>query len=91
MIETASKDPLFEFDILQVDVARWLGIGERGTRGAVNLDGPLTRSPTTASPVRCRANRGRAAIDVSTERVFGRDSTGVIGYRTPMQSVRGRR
>jgi len=32
MIETASKDPLFEFDILQVDVARWLDIGQRGTR-----------------------------------------------------------
>lgn len=32
MIETASKEPLFEFDILQVDVARWLDIGQRGTR-----------------------------------------------------------
>jgi hypothetical protein len=32
MIETASKDPIFEFDILQVDVARWLDIGQRGTR-----------------------------------------------------------
>jgi hypothetical protein len=32
MIETAAKDPIFEFDILQVDVARWLDIGQRGTR-----------------------------------------------------------
>ena len=32
MIETTAKDPLFEFDILQVDVARWLDIGQRGTR-----------------------------------------------------------
>ena len=32
MIETASKDPIFEFDIRQVDVARWLDIGQRGTR-----------------------------------------------------------
>jgi hypothetical protein len=32
MIETASEDPIFEFDILQVDVARWLDIGQRGTR-----------------------------------------------------------
>jgi hypothetical protein len=32
MIETTSKDPLFEFDILRVDVARWLDIGQRGTR-----------------------------------------------------------
>jgi len=32
MIETASHDPLFAFDILQVDVARWLDIGQPGTR-----------------------------------------------------------
>jgi hypothetical protein len=32
MIETTSKDPLFEFDIEQVDVARWLDIGQTGTR-----------------------------------------------------------
>jgi hypothetical protein len=32
MIETVSEDPLFEFDILRVDVARWLDIGQRGTR-----------------------------------------------------------
>src|SRR5215470_6767916 len=32
MIETVSEDPLFEFDIVQVDVARWLDIGQRGTR-----------------------------------------------------------
>lgn len=32
MIETASKDPIFEFDIVRVDVARWLDIGQRGTR-----------------------------------------------------------
>ena len=31
MIETVSKDPIFEFDILQVDVARWLDIGQPGT------------------------------------------------------------
>jgi hypothetical protein len=31
MIETASRDPIFEFDILRVDVARWLDIGQRGT------------------------------------------------------------
>lgn len=32
MIESASADPLFEFDLIQVDVARWLDIGQRGTR-----------------------------------------------------------
>ena len=32
MIETVSKDPVFEFDIVRVDVAMWLGIGQRGTR-----------------------------------------------------------
>jgi hypothetical protein len=30
MIESASRDPLFEFDILRVDVVRWLDIGQRG-------------------------------------------------------------
>jgi hypothetical protein len=32
MIESVSLDPLFEFDIEQVDVARWLDVGQPGTR-----------------------------------------------------------
>jgi hypothetical protein len=32
MIETVTNDPIFEFDIVRVDAARWLGIGQRGTR-----------------------------------------------------------
>jgi hypothetical protein len=32
MIETASNDPIFEFDLERVDVARWLDIGQPGTR-----------------------------------------------------------
>jgi hypothetical protein len=32
MIESVSQDPLFEFDLQQVDVARWLDIGQAGTR-----------------------------------------------------------
>jgi len=32
MIESVSRDPLFEFDLVQVDVARWLDIGQPGTR-----------------------------------------------------------
>ena len=32
MIETASQDALFEFDLERVDVARWLDIGQPGTR-----------------------------------------------------------
>jgi len=32
MIESVSRDPLFEFDLEQVDVARWLDIGQPGTR-----------------------------------------------------------
>jgi hypothetical protein len=32
MIETSSVDPLFEFDLVQVDTARWLDIGQAGTR-----------------------------------------------------------
>ena len=31
MIATVSEHPLFEFDIEQVDVARWVDIGRRGT------------------------------------------------------------
>ena len=32
MIETTSADPLFEFDLVQVDTARWLDIGKVGTQ-----------------------------------------------------------
>jgi hypothetical protein len=32
MIESVSRDPLFEFDLEQVDIARWLDIGQPGTR-----------------------------------------------------------
>ena len=32
MIESVSNDPLFEFDLRQVDIARWLDIGQPGTR-----------------------------------------------------------
>ena len=32
MIESVSHDPLFELDLEQVDVARWLDIGQPGTR-----------------------------------------------------------
>ena len=32
MIETVTDDPIFEFDIVRVDVARWLDIGQPGTR-----------------------------------------------------------
>ena len=32
MIATVSEHPLFEFDLEQVDVARWLDIGQPGTR-----------------------------------------------------------
>jgi len=31
MIQTVSNDPIFEFDILKVDTARWLDIGQPGT------------------------------------------------------------
>jgi 3-isopropylmalate/(R)-2-methylmalate dehydratase small subunit len=34
MIESASRDPFFEFDILRVDVARWLDIGQPGMDNA---------------------------------------------------------
>jgi Pyridoxamine 5'-phosphate oxidase len=32
MIETVRADPIFEFDVIRVDVARWLDIGQPGTR-----------------------------------------------------------
>jgi hypothetical protein len=31
MIATVTEHPLFEFDIEQVDVARWVDVGQRGT------------------------------------------------------------
>jgi hypothetical protein len=31
MIESTSRDPLFEFDLQQVDVATWVSIGQPGT------------------------------------------------------------
>ena len=31
MIESTSHDPLFELDLLRVDVATWVDIGQRGT------------------------------------------------------------
>jgi hypothetical protein len=31
MVESVTHDPLFEFDLLQVDVARWIDIGRPGT------------------------------------------------------------
>jgi hypothetical protein len=31
MIESVSHDPLFEFDLRQVDAARWVAIGQAGT------------------------------------------------------------
>jgi hypothetical protein len=34
MIETSTRDPLFEFDIEQVETARWIDIGQPGTRAA---------------------------------------------------------
>lgn len=37
MIESVSSDPLFEFDLEQVDVARWLDIGLPGTRAIRQL------------------------------------------------------
>jgi hypothetical protein len=32
MIESVSNDPLFGLDLQQVDVARWVDIGQPGTR-----------------------------------------------------------
>jgi hypothetical protein len=32
MIESVSRDPLFEFDLRQVDAATWVNIGQPGTR-----------------------------------------------------------
>jgi hypothetical protein len=32
MIETVTSDPIFELDIVRVDAARWLDIGQPGTR-----------------------------------------------------------
>ena len=31
MLETVRHDPIFEFDLVQVDVARWINVGQPGT------------------------------------------------------------
>ena len=49
MIESASREPLFEFDLEQVDVARWLDVGQPGTR-AVRQQ--WRSNPATARPAR---------------------------------------
>jgi hypothetical protein len=36
MIESVSQDPLFEFDLRQVDIARWVDIGRPGTHAVRN-------------------------------------------------------
>ena len=40
MIESVAHDPLFEFDLEQVDVARWLDIGQPGTGRSANNGEP---------------------------------------------------
>jgi hypothetical protein len=32
MIQSATHDPLFEFDLEQIDIAKWLDIGQPTTR-----------------------------------------------------------
>jgi hypothetical protein len=41
MIESVSHEPLFELDLEQVDVARWLDIGQPGTRAVRDRWRPL--------------------------------------------------
>lgn len=41
MIETVRDDPIFEFDVIRVDVARWLDIGQAGTRAERQTWKPL--------------------------------------------------
>src|SRR5205807_3306013 len=43
MIETVSNDPLFEFELEQVDVARWLDIGQPVTVPFVVSGGSVGR------------------------------------------------
>jgi hypothetical protein len=42
MIESVHHDPLFEFDFKQVDVARWVNIGQPGPRRATTMAPPLS-------------------------------------------------
>ncbi len=58
MVESVAHDPLFEFDLEQVDVARWLDIGQPGTR-AVRQQWRATR--------RGLADTGRAACSDSIQ------------------------
>jgi hypothetical protein len=49
MIESASHEPLFELDLQQVDVARWLDVGRPGTRAVRQR---WHHDPATARPAR---------------------------------------
>ncbi len=50
MIETATHDPLFELQIDRVDVARWLDIGQPGTRAVRHCwQAPEPRTPMSTS------------------------------------------
>ena len=42
MVETVTNDALFEFDLEQVDVARWLDVGQPGTRAERHQWRPAT-------------------------------------------------
>jgi hypothetical protein len=44
MIETVSSDPLFEFDLVRIDIARWLDVGQPGTRALRQHWDPLDAS-----------------------------------------------
>ena len=74
MIESVSRDPLFEFDLEQVDVARWLDIGQpvpvpfvsngeppNGLANAGNGSGP-SRPGRAAPALRAGARASRVSV-----------------------------
>ena len=48
MIQTVTNDPVFEFDIIRADTARWLDIGQPGTRAVRQAGRPADQGRPTA-------------------------------------------
>ena len=79
MIQTVSNDPIFEFDILRVDTARWLDIGQPGT-------------PRSAGPGRPGASRhpGQISIHARSAELGQYRSTGLNGGDSRPSWIGGR-
>ena len=67
MIESVSHDPLFEFDLQQVDVARWVNVGQRGTHAIRRQWRPASMFCAIGLMVATRAAYGLAPTASASE------------------------